>query len=53
MRIKVKDKWYEASKGAHIMVELTDSDKANLANMLPECSKYAQFADDDIKFNSV
>ncbi len=42
MRIKVEDKWYDGNEQA-ILVELTDKDKENIANMLPECAKYCQF----------
>ncbi len=44
MKIKVRGQIYDASE-TPIMVILTDKDKENIANMLPECTKYAQFAD--------
>lgn len=45
MQVKVGDKIF-SSDYQPIMVILTDSDKTNIANMLPECSKYATFQDD-------
>ena len=45
MQIKVGDKIY-SENDQPIMVILTDADKKNIANMLPECTKYASFPDD-------
>ena len=42
MRIKVGNKWYSGEDEA-IMVELTDIDKENIANMLPQCAKYCSY----------
>lgn len=52
MRVKVGDTWYEATFAQPIMVELTDVDKANIANMLPTATRYAIF-DDDHELQSV
>lgn len=45
MKVKIGDKIYD---GQHVpvMVILSDTDKKNIANMLPECTKYAEFPDD-------
>ena len=43
MRVKVKDQWYEATVDCPIMVELTDQDKVNIANMIPAATRYAIF----------
>jgi len=40
MKIKIKDTIYNASEEP-IMVILTKKDKENIANMLPEATKYA------------
>ena len=45
MQIKVGDKLF-SSEDQPIMVILTEDDKENIANMLPECTKYATFQDD-------
>jgi len=42
MKIKVGDKVYTSADGP-IMVILTPEDKKNIAQMLPECTKYAEF----------
>jgi hypothetical protein len=39
MRIKVNDEWYDG-EDQPVMVELTDQDKINIANMDKECKKY-------------
>jgi len=46
MRVKIGDKWFDGNEQP-VMVELTDSDKQNIANMLPHCTKYAMFPDND------
>jgi hypothetical protein len=43
MRVKIKDQWYDDDNAGAVMVELTDKDKENIANMLPECSKYCSY----------
>ena len=45
MKIKVGDTVYDSSL-TPVMVILTDGDKRNIANMLPECNKYASFPED-------
>ena len=42
MKIKIGDKIYDGEKEP-IMVILSDCDKANIANMSPECGKYCEF----------
>jgi len=44
MKIKVGDKVY-SSEAQPIMVILTDKDKQNIANMLPECPNYCEYPD--------
>ena len=46
MKIKVGDEWFDCEVGLPVMVELTKQDKINIANMLPECTKYAIFPDE-------
>ncbi len=45
MRIKAGDMVF-GSEQQPIMVILTDKDKENIANMHPDCTKYAMFQDD-------
>ncbi|KKL53080.1 hypothetical protein LCGC14_2279000 [marine sediment metagenome] len=45
MEVKVGDQVYD-SEAQPIMVILTDQDKKNIANMDPDCTKYAMFQDD-------
>ena len=47
MRIKVGDKWFKCEPGQPIMVQLTDTDRQNIASMVPEASRYALFDDQD------
>ena len=47
MRIKIKDKWHNISPDKPIMIQLSDADKRNIANMHPDCDRYAVFHDDD------
>jgi len=42
MKIKVGDKVYSV-EDEPIMVILTDKDKENIANMLPECTRYCSY----------
>ena len=44
MRVKVGDKWYDG-KEEPVMVELTDSDKENIANMAEDATKYCNYPD--------
>jgi len=46
MKVKVGDTVYDGEKEP-VMVILTDQDKKNIANMLPECSKYCMYPDTD------
>ncbi len=52
MKVKVGNKIYDG-EDAPVMVILSDADKRNIANMLPECTKYASFPygsnDDDME----
>lgn len=48
MRVKVGNQWFSAEPGKPVAVELTDQDKANIANMLPHCTRYGQFDDRDV-----
>lgn len=47
MRVKALGVWIEAEAGEPIMVELTAADRANIADMAPEATRYALFADDE------
>ncbi len=47
MRVKIGDQWHEVSPESAICIELTAGDRRNIANMLPEATKYAVFADTD------
>lgn len=47
MRVKHGDRWYDCEPGAPLMVELTEGDKRNIANMHPEATRYACFDDTD------
>ena len=42
MKVKVGNKIYDGNKEP-VMVILSDYDKSNISNMLPECTKYASF----------
>jgi hypothetical protein len=44
MKVKIGNTWYD-SMHEPICVELTDKDKENIQNMLPESKKYACFPD--------
>ncbi|WP_066519770.1 hypothetical protein [Sphingobium cloacae] len=50
MRVKVGNEWFSDEPGRPIAVELTLADRRNIANMLPEATRYGQFskADDDV-----
>ena len=45
MKVKIGDTIYDG-RSMPVMVILTDSDKQNIKNMLPECTKYAEFPDE-------
>lgn len=45
MRVKVGDTWYD-SEDQPICVEFVGKDKENVANMNPDCTKYAVAPDD-------
>lgn len=42
MRVKIGDTWHDGNEQP-VMVELSDADKKNIVNMLPECTKYCQW----------
>lgn len=44
MKVKIGDTIYQG-KDQPVMVVLTDKDKENIANMLPEATKYCEFPD--------
>ena len=44
MKVKVGNKVFDCEKEP-VMVILTDQDKENIKNMLPECTKYCMFPD--------
>lgn len=43
MRIKIGKKWFACSPEQPIMVELTETDKRNIANMAESATCYAMF----------
>lgn len=47
MRVKFGSNWLECGPGAPLMVELSDADRRNIANMAPDATKYAVFDDAD------
>lgn len=47
MRVKFGANWLECGPGAPLMVELTKSDRRNIANMASDATKYAVFDDAD------
>lgn len=44
MKVKIADNIYDGDKEP-VMVILSDEDKKNITNMLPECSKYMSYPD--------
>lgn len=44
MRVKIGRTWHDASDQA-ICIDLSAQDKENIANMHPDCDKYASFPD--------
>jgi hypothetical protein len=44
MRVKIGETWYDPNN-IPIMIELTDADKINIANMLPEAKRYSAYPD--------
>jgi len=44
MRVKVGETWYDGEECA-VMVELTDKDRENIANMSPVCNRYCVYPD--------
>ena len=44
MRVKVGDTWYSPND-IPIMLELSDQDKENISNMLPEAGCYSAYPD--------
>ncbi len=47
MRVKALGVWIEAEAGEPIMVELTEADRRNIADMHPGATQHALFADDE------
>ena len=43
MRVKIADTWFAVTPTTPIMVELSESDRRNIANMAPDATKYASF----------
>lgn len=48
MRIKIGSQWFDVGHMQPIMVELTEEDKRNIANMPPDQNRYAQFSNTDL-----
>lgn len=46
MRFKIGDEYFDIADDKPVMVILTEQDKLNIANMNPDCTKYALFPDD-------
>lgn len=46
MKVKVGSDWFEATPEQPIMVLLSEDDKRNIANMAPDATKYALFAEE-------
>ena len=51
MKVKIGDKIYDSEKEP-IVVVLSDSDKMNITNMLPHCTKYCSFPNNCAKYCS-
>ena len=49
MRIKAGDKWFACTPDSPLMVDLTPADKANIAAMPEQATKYACFAYPDAR----
>ena len=47
MRVKVGSTWYECKLGQPVMVELSPGERQQIADMAPDCTRYAQFDDDE------
>ena len=47
MRIKIGDRWFEATPEQPVMIELTAADRTNIGGMLPTATRYAIFDDAD------
>jgi hypothetical protein len=47
MRVKIGNWWYAPQPGFPIMVELSEADKVNIANMKSDATKYACFDEKD------
>ena len=52
MKVKIGDTVYD-SKDDPIMIILTEQDKQNIANMLPEATKYCQYNDEMISIDRI
>lgn len=49
MRVKIGNIWHSAAPGQPIAIELTGEDKANIAAMLPHCTRCAWISDEDAR----
>jgi len=52
MKVKVGTKIYDGNEEP-VMVILTDQDKKNIANMLPECDRYCMYPDSGVSKKAV
>ena len=52
MKVKVGNKVYDSGQEA-IMVILTDKDKENIANMLPSCTKYCEYQEEQYTLEEI
>lgn len=49
MRVKAGDRWHAVDTTRAIMIELSDADRRNIANMAPGARFYACFDDKDAR----
>lgn len=47
MKVKLGDQWFEAVPNFPIMVQLTQKDRENIANMVTGADRYALFHKED------
>jgi len=47
MRVRIGNWWYAPTSSLPLMVELTEADKALIAHMASDATKYACFAKDE------
>jgi hypothetical protein len=48
MRVKIGSKWFDCMNGQPIMIELSEKDRANIAAMHPDATRYALFDDNEL-----